>query len=137
MQPDDFRARKQYCTTEAGRPRLLSRGHHTKEMSHRTTLGIAAIAALGCAAGAFYWLHVRGSHPAPEVVSAEQPGFHESLTAPDDKHVNVPVTALPAPSDPKTPPLPADSVAPLRAGEVLEYTANVSKVSNVANLKLQ
>jgi hypothetical protein len=28
-------------------------------------------------------------------------------------------------------------VAPLRAGEVLEYTANVSKVSNVANLKLQ
>jgi uncharacterized protein DUF3108 len=108
-------------------------------MSQRTTLGIVAMAALGCAAGAFYWLHVRGNHLAPEVVSAEPPGFHEAppAPAPADKHVNATVTALPAPADPKKPLPPVDSVASLRAGEVLEYTANVSKVNNVANLKLQ
>jgi uncharacterized protein DUF3108 len=108
-------------------------------MSHRTTLGIVAIAALGFAAGAFYWLHARGSHPTPDVVSAEPPGFHEAspATASADKHANAAVTNSPAASDAKKTAPPVDPVLPLRAGEVLEYTANVSKVSNVANLKLQ
>jgi len=108
-------------------------------MSRRTTLGIVAIAALGCATGAFYWLHARGGHPAPEVVSAEPPGFHEapSAPAPADKHVNAAVAELPAASDTKKTAFPADPMLPLRAGEVLEFTANVSKVSNVANLRLQ
>jgi hypothetical protein len=108
-------------------------------MSHRTTLGIVAILALGCAAGAFYWLHARGSHPVPEVVSAEPSGFHDAspASAPVDKHADAKVRNLPAPSDPKKPPPPPDSAVSLRTGEVLEYTANVSKVSNVANLKLQ
>jgi len=108
-------------------------------MSHRTTLGIVAIAALGCAAGAFYWLHARGSHPTPEVVSAEPPGFHEAPPAPAPAHpqVNAAVANMPTASDPKKPAPPVDPVLPLRTGEVLEYTANVSKVSNVANLKLQ
>jgi hypothetical protein len=107
-------------------------------MNHRTTRGILAIAALGCAAGAFYWLHARGSHPTREAVSAEPPGFHETppAPAPADKRVKAAVTSMPAPPDPKTAP-PIDTLPPLRAGEVLEYTANVSKVSNVANLKLQ
>ena len=108
-------------------------------MSRRTTLGIVAIAALGCAAGAFYWLHARGSHPVPEVVSAEPPGFHEAppAPAPADKHVNAAVAKLPAASDTKETALSADPVLPMRTGEVLEFTANVSKVSNVANLRLQ
>jgi len=108
-------------------------------MSHRTTLGIVAIAALGCAAGAFYWLHARGSHPTPEVVSAEPPEFHETPPAPAPAHpqVNAVVTNMPTASDPKKTSPPVDSVLPLRTGEVLEYTANVSQVSNVANLKLQ
>jgi len=97
------------------------------------------MAALGFAAGAFYWLHARGSHPTPDVVSAEPPGFHEAppSTAPAGKPVNAAVTNLPAASDAKKTAPPVDPVLPLRAGEVLEYTANVSKVSNVANLKLQ
>jgi hypothetical protein len=104
-------------------------------MSRRTTLGIAAITALGCAAGAFYWLHARSNQPVPEVASAEPPGFHE--VPPADKHVNAAVVKSPAPSDPKKTTPPIDSGLPLRAGEVLEYTANVSKLSNVANLRLQ
>ena len=43
----------------------------------------------------------------------------------------------PAPTDSKKATTPVDAELPLRAGEVLEYTANVSKVNNVANLKLQ
>jgi hypothetical protein len=107
-------------------------------MNRRTTRGILAIAALGCAAGAYYWLHTRGSHSTPEVVSAEPPGFHEAppAPAPADKHVKAAVTSMPASPDPKTAP-PVDTVPSLREGEVLEYTANVSKVSNVAILKLQ
>jgi hypothetical protein len=108
-------------------------------MSHRTTLGIVAIAALGCAAGAFYWLHVRNSHPDSEVISVEPPGFHETPTAPApaDNRANGPVAKLPPASDAKKAAVPADPVNPLRSGEVLEFTASVSKVSNVANLRLQ
>ena len=95
------------------------------------------MAALGCAAGAFYWLHGRGSQPAPEVVSAEPPGFHEA--PPAEKHADDAATKSPAPSraDSKKIEPPVDAGLPLRAGEVLEYTANVSKLNNVANLKLQ
>jgi len=32
---------------------------------------------------------------------------------------------------------PADTGVPLRAGEVLEYSANVSELNNVASLRLQ
>lgn len=110
-----------------------------EDMSHRTTLGIVAIAALGCAAGAFYWLHARNSHPDSEAVSVEPPGFHEAppAPAPTDNRINAAVAKLPATSDVKKTALPPDLVLPLRSGEVLEFTANVSKVSNVANLRLQ
>jgi uncharacterized protein DUF3108 len=108
-------------------------------MSRWTTLGIVAIAALACAAGAFYWLHARGSHPIPEVVSAEPPGFHEAspAPAPPNSRANAAAANLPALSDPKKSTPPADPVFPQKTGEVLEFTANVSKVSNVANLRLQ
>jgi hypothetical protein len=107
-------------------------------MSHKTTVGLAAFAALSCAAGAFYWLHVRGQQPPPEVVSAEPPGFHE--TPPEEKPASPPavkstVTAVAADSKKVQPPV--DTVLPLRVGEVLEYSANVSKLNNVATLKLE
>src|ERR1700687_3701261 len=114
-------------------------GASQKDMSHRTTLGVVAIAALGCAAGAFYWLHVRNIHPVSEAISVEAPGFHEPppAPAPAENRVNAAVPKLPAASDVKRTALPPDPVLPLRSGEVLEFTANVSKVSNVANLGLQ
>jgi hypothetical protein len=48
------------------------------------------------------------------------------------------VAAAPAlNADPKKAAPPVDAELPLRAGEVLEYTANVSKLDNVATLRLQ
>jgi hypothetical protein len=104
-------------------------------MSYKTTVGIAALAALGCAAGALYWLHGKSALPAPEVVSAEPPDFHSA--PPAEKPAIAAAAESPSlPDSNKTTP-PVDSGLPLRAGEVLEYTANVSKLSNVASLRLQ
>jgi hypothetical protein len=107
-------------------------------MSRKTTIGFATFAALGCAAAAFYWLHVRGHQPPPEVVSAEPPGFREA--PPAVKPVTAPAvksTLSPMPADSKKILSPVDTGLPLRAGEVLEYSANVSNLNNVATLKLQ
>jgi len=104
-------------------------------MSLKTTVGMAALAMLGCAAGAFYWLHARGEQRLPEVVTAEPPGFRETPSA-EKTSTTAPVKSiLPADSDKAA--TPVDAGLPLRAGEVLEYTANISKLSNVASLRLQ
>lgn len=104
-------------------------------MSYKTTVGIVALAALGCAAGALYWLHGKSPLPAPEVVSAEPPDFHPA--PPAEKPAIAAAAESPSLPDSNQTTLPVDSGLPLRAGEVLEYTANVSKLSNVASLRLQ
>jgi hypothetical protein len=104
-------------------------------MSRRMTVGIAAFAALGCAAGAFYWLHAKGAQPIPEVAVPEPPGFREAPPAEKPATAATPVSV--SNTDPKKAVPPADTGLPLRAGEVLEYTANVSKLDNVATLRLQ
>src|SRR5258708_23036180 len=106
-------------------------------MSRKSTVVLAAAAALACGAVAFYWIHMRGQQPAPEVVSAEPPGFHAS--PPAKKPVGAPavksaVQTLPANS--KKILSPADTELPLRTGEVLEYSANISNLNNQATLKL-
>jgi hypothetical protein len=104
-------------------------------MGYKTTVGIVALAALGCAAGALYWLHGKSALPAPEVVSAEPSDFHPA--PPAEKPAIAAAAKSPSlPDSNKTTPL-VDTGLPLRAGEVLEYTANVSKLSNVASLRLQ
>ncbi len=107
-------------------------------MSRKPTVGLAAFAALGCASAAFFWLHVRGQQPPPEVVSAEPPGFREA--PPAKEPVSAPGVKSPVPAesaDSKKVLPPVDTGLPLRPGEVLEYSANVSKLNNVATLKLQ
>ncbi len=104
-------------------------------MSLKTTVGIAAVAVLGCAAGAFYWLHERGEQHVPEVVTAEPPGFREAPSAEKPASAAAVKSTLPAESNKTV--LSVDTGLPLRAGEVLEYTANVSKLNNVATLRLQ
>jgi hypothetical protein len=104
-------------------------------MGRRTTLGITAVATLGFAAAAFYWLHAKNNLPLPDVASPEPSGFHAA--SPSEKHENPAPEKLAAPTETKRSAPPAAPEPVLRTGEVLEYSANVSKLDNVANLKLQ
>lgn len=106
-------------------------------MSGRTIAGVAVLALLGCAAGGYYWFRERGQ-AATRAAEVEMPASEAPAPA---EPVTVPVAPVPASgSKPagteKTAPA-ADLGLPLRQGEVLEYTANVSSLNNVANLKLQ
>ena len=103
-------------------------------MSQKLTVGIAALAALGCAAGAFYWIHSKGEPRFPETVSAEPPGFRQPAA---ENLASVAAEKPAKPADAKKAVIPVDAAPPLRTGEILEYTATVSKVSSVASLKLQ
>ncbi len=105
-------------------------------MSVKTTIGIGTLVAFVCAAGAFYWLHSRNERPFPEVVSAEPPGFHEAPSA--NAPASAPVVARSsAEADGKKLSPPGDAELPLRTGEVLDYTANVANLNNVATLTLK
>jgi Protein of unknown function (DUF3108) len=104
-------------------------------MSYRKAIGIAALLALGCAAGGYYWLRERNAGLARAWASARAA---DSLSAPATNLTAIAPTGSPSASNPnKTGDPVADPGLPLRRGEVLEYTANVSSLTNVANLKLQ
>jgi hypothetical protein len=135
MKPDDFRAQKDIVRRKRGAQSDVSKERHTKSMSRRITLGLTAVAALGCAAGAFYWLHARSNQPLPDVPAPEPPGFHEGPTP--EKPADTGPAKSPGTVETKKAPPAVDSGPLLRAGETLEFTANVSKLDNVANLKLQ
>src|SRR5229473_7160266 len=79
--PDDFRARIDIVRRKRGGQAADSRQGHTKSMTNRVTIGVTALAALGCAAGAFFLVRARGEHPVPEVIASEPPGFREALPA--------------------------------------------------------
>ena len=102
-------------------------------MGHRITVGIAVVAALACTGGAFYWLHGRN-------VRQEQGPALGSMTLPpvkaaERKSIPTAGETAPTPEVKKTAADP-DTGLPLRAGEVLEFTAHVAKLDNVANLRL-
>ena len=79
--------------------------------------GTTGVAVLLVAAGAYYWLHERASRPQPERYLPRRRWVPRSPSQRSN--------SSPAPG------------SPLRTGEILDYTADVAKVSNVANLRLQ
>jgi hypothetical protein len=95
----------------------------------------AIIAALACAAGALYWMHSLG--PSTRISKASQPAPTSARPAISDK------ASLPDPAAPSKPDglierlAPSEARTPLHAGEVLEFAADVAKLSSVANLRLQ
>jgi len=108
-------------------------------MSLKTTAGIGALVAVVCSAGAVFWLHQRAGQPLPDVVTAEPPGFHAAAESVLTSSPPKKLAAEAGNSKKSAPALPApmDAGLRLKAGEVLDYTANVSKVTNVATLSLK
>lgn len=106
-----------------------------KTMSGKTFLGIAALVAVGCAAGGYYWVRERGETAAraSETVSTPESETPNSPTPAAVTPTNVTASA----SSVKNSTPAGDAGIPLRGGEVLEYSANVANLNNVANLKLQ
>jgi hypothetical protein len=104
-------------------------------MSMKKAIGIAAIAALGCGATCYFWLRERsdGQARASESTHASEP-----MGVPGAELPTIPPTEGSLASAPNKSSEPvADGGLPLRGGEVLEYTANVANLSDVASLKLQ
>jgi hypothetical protein len=106
-------------------------------MSRKAIFGIIALLVAACAAGSLYWLQSRAGQaaPPPEVVSAEPPEFHEA--SPAKKPAPAPTAKASSPTAAKKTAPPVDTGLPLREGEVLDYTANVANLNNVATLTLK
>ena len=125
---------KRIVRWKAPRQRIVSNWVHRNSMT-KLSATTAIIATLACAAGALYWTH--SVAPSTRSSRASQP----TPMAP------VPTTpakaSFPAPTAPSKPNeisdtlTPSEATTPLHTGEVLEFAADVAKLSNVANLRLQ
>ena len=102
-------------------------------MSYRIVIGVGVLAVIGCAAGGYYLVRER-SEAAARAASAND---SEPMSAPTELPVVAPTRSPSTSGANKNGEPVADPGLPLRRGEVLEYTANVSNLTNVANLKLQ
>src|SRR5216683_4360272 len=96
---------------------------------------IAIIAALACAAGAYYWAHGPGAFG--RVSKAAQPALAAPVLATGKAAEGSASPTLSKTTEPGIPVATADASTPLRPGEVLEFSADVANLSNVANLRLQ
>lgn len=111
-------------------------------MSYRKVIGIAALVMLGCAAGGYYYLRER-SMGAERTVAFPSEGKPMSAAAADSLAPAPTVAPTPASSSTSAPTTGksketiAEPGLPLRSGEVLQYTASVGDLSNVASLTLQ
>lgn len=91
------------------------------------------LAALGLGAGAFFRIHAHGNRLHHMLASAAISGATTAGTEPGRPAER---SAPGPPAGSRKPARDAD-VPALRAGEVLEYSADVSKLSNVASLRVQ
>jgi len=112
-------------------------------MSFRVNVGITGVAVLALAGGAYYWLHGRANRPptanASEPEKTPAPAAAESSSAPPagpEPPAKAEPEARPSGVPKKDPTAPSSGPA-LRPGEILDFTADVAKVSSVATLRLQ
>jgi hypothetical protein len=107
----------------------------------KTAAGIVVIAMI--AGGAYYFVHERSAHAqravptavAPVNVPAAAPtgGVEPTPTTPKANVLSAPATTATVAKVPAI----ADPGLPLKGAEVLDFTADVAKVTNVATLELQ
>jgi Protein of unknown function (DUF3108) len=93
------------------------------------------VAALICAAGVFYWAH--GIGPSTRASKASQPAAVSARPAISEEPAASGPPASSKLAELRDRPAPGEQATPLRAGEVLEFAADVAKLSNVANLRLE
>jgi Protein of unknown function (DUF3108) len=101
--------------------------------------GITVVAIGLVAGGAYCWLHGRAAQRQPALASAPEPirpveSVAARPTAPAENRIAVAPETVPSKKPGKPEPDPG---WPLRSGEILDFTADVAKVSNVATLRLQ
>jgi hypothetical protein len=102
----------------------------------KLTATIAVLAAFVCAAGAFYWAHGLGS--SPRISKALQPAQVAAASAvPKNAGAFVQPTPATGTEPGRAASASSEATVPFHAGEVLEFAADVAKLSNVANLRLQ
>jgi len=102
-------------------------------MSYRRVIGVGVVVVLGCAAGGYYFLRTRSEASARAAARASE----ETSTPASDFPMVEPAKPLGAETANKNGEPAIDPGLPLRGGEILEYTANVANLSDVANLKLK
>ena len=105
----------------------------------KTAVGIVVIAVI--VGGAYYFVHERSARAERVVPTALAP-VSASAEAPAPPLPSAPVAASPSVATPASAAgakgVPAGDLGlPLKGGEVLDFTADVAKVSNVATLELQ
>jgi len=104
----------------------------------KTAVGIAVIAMV--AGGAYYFVHERSARAERTVPTATVAPVSAPAEAPAPPLPSAAITAAPsAAAATKAVPAadPGPPGLPLKGGEVLDFTADVAKVSNVATLELQ
>ncbi|MBS1841192.1 MAG: DUF3108 domain-containing protein [Acidobacteria bacterium] len=105
-------------------------------MSGRISLLLAIVAAILFAGAAFLWLHFRAGSSQPVV--AFTPIAHATEPAKEAPVESAKTSSTGQPSEPiaKKTPLAEPLFSP-KAGEVLQFSASLAKVSNVASLRLE
>jgi hypothetical protein len=107
-------------------------------MSRWTNAGILSVMALLWAGIALFWPHDRASRTQAGLAHSGVANSNGANTLVDDTtpgYIRSADTKGKTP-EPKKIPAEKDTPGPLRAGEVLEYTANVATLNNVANLRV-
>jgi Protein of unknown function (DUF3108) len=95
----------------------------------------AVVAALACAAGTLYWARRLG--PSLRASKTSQPAPVAVTTVNAENATSAAPAASSKPAEPAERPAAAEEASALRAGEVLDFAADVAKLTNVANLRLQ
>lgn len=115
---------------------LAKRRRFKGNMSGRISLILAIVVAILFAGAAFVWLHFRTGSSQPVV--AFTPIAHATESAKEATAENAqPVSTSGQPAEPIAKKAPAGLLFSPKAGEVLQFSASLAKVSNVASLRLE
>jgi hypothetical protein len=114
---------------------FVTRVRFKENMSGRATLVVAIVAAVLLAGGAFLWLHFRAGSSQPVV--AFTPITHATEPAKESPAEEPAAVSRGKPSEPAAKKAPLEPSFSPKTGEVLQFSASLAKVSNVASLRLE